>query len=96
MNERDELVKECRKIWDMEQMEIKFAKVIPNTIAEMNKAIEEQVDFILSREDKIRRCEFCGSNDLVCGKAWKEEREKLLAEMKENREKAWKYDQLSK
>jgi hypothetical protein len=26
-------------------------------------------------------CDFCGSNDLVCGKAWKEEREKLLAKI---------------
>lgn len=38
-------------------------------------------DFIISREKRIRQCEFCGSNDLVCGKAWKDEREKLLEEM---------------
>lgn len=29
---------------------------------------------------KANRCDWCGSNDLVCGKAWKEEREKLLKE----------------
>jgi hypothetical protein len=29
-------------------------------------------------KEEVFKCDFCGSNDLVCGNEWKEERDKLI------------------
>lgn len=46
-------------------------------------------DKIASLESSLaeaKKCPWCGSTDLVCGKAWKEERDKLKSDLAELRE----------
>lgn len=48
---------------------IKLKEVIVSKDQSLKKLREEL--------DKSKKCEWCGSNDLVCWKAWKEERDTL-------------------
>jgi hypothetical protein len=52
--ERDELIKEIKKIWDVDAFIKSFARELPKTSREMTLATYETVDFILHREQSIR------------------------------------------
>lgn len=48
--------------------------------------ISDLQSLLAEKEKEIERsktCSWCGSNDLVCGKAWKDERDHLKLEMAE-------------
>lgn len=68
MNDREELVKECRKIWDMDRLESKLGRILPETIKEMNVAINEQVDFIFNDRNRIVTPLIIYKNK--CSKSW--------------------------
>ena len=53
MSQKDELVKQLRKIWDMDALEKDHADNFPETINEMNKAINESVYLILADRKRI-------------------------------------------
>ncbi len=41
---------------------------------------KQDIEILLGEIERLKKCDWCGSNDLVCGKAWKEERDKLKEE----------------
>lgn len=53
-------------------------EILHDTDGDYHQATDAVMELIA--EDK--KCGWCGSNDLVCGKAWKEERDKLKAQIK--------------
>ena len=58
-------------------------------MAGFEKGKDKQAEELATLKEELSKaniCPFCGSTDLVCGKAWKEERDKLkreIAKMKE-------------
>lgn len=43
--------------------------------------LEDTIKTLREEVEKSKKCDWCGSNDLVCGKAWKDERTTLKAEI---------------
>jgi hypothetical protein len=58
------------------------SKLVDLHLAEENR-LQEQI----TKLEKANLCSWCGSNDLVCGKAWKEERDGKVKEIADLRAK---------
>lgn len=53
----------------------------PQSVQDYIRDLETALERVEKRLESANKCDWCGSKDLVCGKAWKDERDGIKAKV---------------